>query len=96
MRGSSLATVVLIAIVATVVAALVVNSLLGDPDDASVSIKYMDIISADVVQPDPEVFNGEAINPTVEVYVGRCRQGEMWDAERQTCVEAIGVPEPEE
>lgn len=29
---------------------------------------------ADVKSPDPEVFNYEALNPTVEVYVGECEE----------------------
>ena len=90
MKGSSLATVVLVAIVSTVVAAFVVDALLGNPDEKSVIVNYMDVISPSVVQPDPEVFNNEAVNPTVEVYVGECREGEVWDGERQTCVRDDG------
>jgi len=102
MKGSSLATVVLVAIVSTVVAAMVVNSLLGDPNEEKVTIEYMDIISADVLEPDEEVFNDRAVNPTVEVYVGECKPGEVWDDERQTCVYMPGgdegpeITEPEE
>lgn len=87
MKGSSWATVVLIAIVATIVAALTVNAVLGDPNDESVSINYMDIIQPTVSDPDPEVFNKEAVNPTVEVYVGNCPAGEVWDEARRECVE---------
>jgi uncharacterized membrane protein (UPF0182 family) len=90
MKGSSLATVVLIAIIATVTAALIVNSLLGDPNEEYVDIPYMDVISGNIEEPDPEVFNTKAVNPTVEVYVGNCRPGEVWDEERQTCVEEGG------
>ncbi|MCL1839832.1 hypothetical protein FWF89_02420 [Candidatus Saccharibacteria bacterium] len=88
MKGSSLATVVLIAIISTIVAALVVNAILGDPNEESVTVSYMDVISTDVIQPDREVFNNRAVNPTVEVYVGECRPGEVWDEDRQACVEA--------
>jgi len=93
MKGSSLATVVLIAIISTVAAAFVVNALLGDPNDESVTVNYMDVISSSVTQPDTEVFNNQAVNPTVEVYVGRCRVGEVWDGDRQVCVDAGGEGE---
>jgi len=95
MKGSNLATVVLVAVIATIVAALVVNSLLGDPNDESVTVTYMDVIKSDIVQPDREVFYDRAVNPTVEVYVGTCGPGEVWDEERQTCVEGRGGEETE-
>jgi hypothetical protein len=87
MKGSSLATVVLVAIISVVVAALVVNSMLGDPSDESVTITYMDVIVPDITEPDREVFSNMAVNPTVEVYVGECPTGEIWDGERQKCIE---------
>jgi hypothetical protein len=92
MRGSSIATVILIAIVSTVVAALTVNYLLGDPNKEYVEVSYMDRIYADVVPPDREVFNNKAVNPTVEVYVGKCGPGEAWDGDKQACVDDGGRP----
>jgi len=86
MKGSSLATVVLIAIVSTIVAAFVVNSLLGDPDKESVTISYMDVMPGSVLEPDPEVFNNWAVNPTVEVIVGKCEFDEIWSEEKQACL----------
>jgi hypothetical protein len=87
MKGSSIATVILVAIIATVVSALAVNSLLGDPNDLEFTVVYMDKISPNVIEPDREVFNDKAVNPTVEVYVGDCRPGEVWNEDRQVCVE---------
>jgi len=95
MKGSSLATVVLVAIIATVLAALAVNAILGDPNDESVDITYMDVVDPGVSEPDPEVFNNLAVNPTVEVYVGDCRPGEVWDDELQRCVDEQESANPE-
>lgn len=87
MKGSSIATVVLVAIVSTVAAALIVNAVLGDPNEEVVTVQYMEVIAPMVTTPDVEVFNAEAVNPTVEVYVGDCKAGQTWDADLQKCVE---------
>ena len=86
-KGSNLATIILVATITTIIAAIVVNSFLGDPNEESVTIKYMDVVAAEVEQPDREVFNDRAVNPTVEVYVGNCPAGEVWDENQQTCME---------
>ena len=48
------------------------NALLGNPDELSMKHKTITPISTEIVEPDPETFNLDAINPTVEVYVGQC------------------------
>jgi len=96
MKGSSLATVALVAIIATIATAFIVNSFLGDPSDETVDVKYMDIIVPGVENPDPEVFGIRAVNPTVEVYVGNCKEHEFWDDDRQICVEdERGIDDPD-
>ena len=87
MKGSNVATVIMVAVASTVVAALMVNALLGDPNDEKVIVSYMDVVSSDVAEPDEEVFNINAVNPTVEVYVGNCNANERWDDDEQRCVE---------
>jgi len=86
MKKNDLATVVLIAAVATLAAFLGANSIFGDPNEDYVTLKYMDVISGDIAAPDPELFNDLAINPTVETYVGRCRPNETWDNKLGKCV----------
>ena len=87
MKGSSIATIVMIATATTVVAALMVNAVLGDPNEEKVAVSYMEPVVASVVDPDPEVFNINAVNPTVEVYVGNCGASQRWDEDEQRCVE---------
>lgn len=73
MKKSDIITVILIASIGTVMAAVMTNMILGNPDERSVSFKSISEIFADLDEPDPEMFNIEAINPTVEVYVGDCQ-----------------------
>ena len=97
MKQSDIFSLILIASVGTLAAFFVCQSLMGDPDDASV--KFKALVSALVV-PDPEVFNGAAINPTVEVYVGACedvdQNGILDAAELEACTTVEEEPEEEE
>ncbi len=72
MKQSDIITIVLITMIGTIAAGFITNAVLGNPDDASEKWKTIETVSADLSTPDPEVFNVDAINPTVEVYVGNC------------------------
>ncbi|MBQ6605985.1 hypothetical protein IJH66_03380 [Candidatus Saccharibacteria bacterium] len=72
MKRSDIITVVLIAVIGTIAAYFAVDSIMGNPEDKVVSFKYVANEIGELVEPDDEVFNGSAINPTVEVYVGSC------------------------
>ena len=89
MRQSDIFTVIIVATVGTIVAAILCNLLLGDPNDKSVTFKTISVVQPTLAQPDPEVFNPDAINPTVEVYVGDCedvdQNGELSEAELIAC-----------
>ena len=94
MKKSDILTVIMVATVGTVVAAVLCNMLLGNPDDKSVSFKNITVVDPELAEPDPEVFNIEAINPTVEVYVGNCvdqdQDGKLSDEELAVC--GRGIP----
>ncbi|MBQ9019890.1 hypothetical protein IJ096_01015 [Candidatus Saccharibacteria bacterium] len=89
MKKSDIFTVIIIAAVGTLAAYFGVNALLGNANDATYSFKTIEVISAELAEPDPEVFNDDAINPTVEVYVGECedidKDGELSIAEEINC-----------
>lgn len=72
MKQSDIFSIILIATIGTLAAFFIVNSVMGDPNEKSVTFNTIDAASSSVVTPDPEVFNKEAINPTIEVYVGEC------------------------
>lgn len=89
MKKTDLFAVAVIAVIGTVIASVVCNMLLGDPNESSVTFKTIMPISSKLESPDPEIFNADAINPTVEVYVGSCidedRDGELSSAELVAC-----------
>lgn len=72
MKLSDYVSVIMIAVFGTVLAYFLTNSLLGDPKDKTVSFEYIEAVTPDLVEPDSELFNAGAVNPTVEIYVGSC------------------------
>lgn len=95
MKQSDIITVIIIAVVGTLAAYFGVNLILGKPGDASFQFKTIEAVSAELAEPDPEVFNREAINPTIEVYVGECedldQNGEIDKAELVNCGKYSGT-----
>ena len=89
MKQSDIFTIIIVATVGTVVAAILCNMILGDPNSKSVTFKNIAVVESSLTEPDPEVFNIEAINPTVEVYVGNCvdqdQDGKLSDEELAVC-----------
>ena len=96
MKRSDFFTIAVVATIGVVISAFLVSMLLGDPNAKSVSFKSVDVIDSGLVDPDPEVFNPDAINPTVEVYVGDCvdqdQNGTLDEAELVACGRVDGVP----
>lgn len=70
---AELATTIIAAIFGVLIAYFVCNIFVGEIQP--VSVKTIDTtVSSTLTDPDPEVFNYKALNPTVEVYVGSCTQ----------------------
>lgn len=70
---TDLVTSIIAAIAGILIAYFVTNLFIGDIED----ITYNTIntkVNASLTNPDPEVFNYRALNPTVEVYVGECNE----------------------
>ena len=89
MKRSDLFTILLVTMIGVVASVVLMNMMLGDPSSKSVSFKTIEVIEPSLAQPNPEVFNADAINPTVEVYVGDCvdvdQNGELDRAELIAC-----------
>lgn len=90
MKQSDIFSLIMIAGIGTLVAFFVCQSIMGDPDDASIKYtRLSSVISNNLEMPDPEVFNSTAINPTVEVFVGDCedinQNGLLEDFELEAC-----------
>lgn len=87
MKSSDIATIIVIVIVTVLLSSWLANSILGNPSERVERVKYVETFSADLVQPSEENFNVTASNPTVEVYVGRCSGGQIWDEPTKTCID---------
>ena len=100
MRRSDIFTVTFVASVGVLLTFIACSFLLGDPDTRYLKHKMIGKITADLTSPDPEVFNVDAINPTVEVYVGSCedvdRNGILDRAELVACGRATPETAAEE
>ena len=69
MKKTDVAMIVLIATVSIMIAYFVGNSVFGNVSKDSVKVKTIQAISPDVTEPDPAIFNKNAINPAVEVQI---------------------------
>ena len=81
-----------VAIMGVIIAYFVCNLLIPPIEDFTV--KTIDSsTNANIIDPNPEVFNYKAINPTVEVYVGDCTelndQGECIEQETEASLEEV-------
>ncbi len=70
MKRTDVAALIFIASLSVLVAYFIADMVIGKPTSESVKVKTMAPISSDIEQPDPSIFNKDAINPTVEVVIG--------------------------
>ncbi len=96
MKKSDLGIVVLIGGFSILVAFILANMIFGDPSANSVKLEYLDVISGNISQPDPELFNATAINPTVEIFIGNCASNEVWEPSQGRCVAKPDATTPTE
>ena len=98
---TDLATAIGAAIVGLIIAFLITGFFTGPIED--VTYKTIDSkVSTELADPDSEVFNYRALNPTVEVYIGSCVEYsangeclETLEAENETNTEGEANPEDE-
>lgn len=96
---NDLATSIVAAVVSIIAAYFICDFL--TPEIEPVKFNTVDAsVSAEIVSPNPEIFNYDALNPTVEVYVGDCttvnRYGECVDESSEQIEEGLIVVESEE
>lgn len=72
MKKADIAMVILIASVGVLIAFFIASNLpfLKLPEDG-IKVQTMEEITPDLVDPNPDVFNSEAINPTVEIILDK-------------------------
>ncbi len=69
MKKTDIAMIVFIATISTLIAYFVGNSIFGNITNQGEQVKTIELISTEVVEPDPAIFNTNAINPAVEVQI---------------------------
>lgn len=69
MKRTDIAMIVLIATTSVLIAFFVTRGLLGTSATQTVKVKSVEEISSTVKDPDPTIFNSDAINPAVEVQI---------------------------
>ena len=62
--------VVIIAAVSILISYFVAQYFLGDMTEKGVKVDTIEKIQSTIQDPDPAIFNSEAINPAVEVNIG--------------------------
>jgi hypothetical protein len=70
MKRTDVAMIIFIASISMLLSYFVAKTVLGDIQNEAVTVKTVDAISKDVKEPDTKIFNQDAVNPTVEVFIG--------------------------
>lgn len=70
MKKNDIALIVLIVSVSLVATYFVAKAVIGEPQNQSAKAEVVEPISAELVQPQPKIFNKDAINPTVDIEIG--------------------------
>ena len=69
MKKTDLAMIILIASVSILIAYFVGKAVFGDAYNGTATVKTVDVIDAGIVDPDPSIFNKDAINPTIQAQI---------------------------
>ncbi len=70
MKKSDIAALIFVASISVIIAYFVAGAFIGNPGEDTTTVKTLSEISAEVEEPDSSIFNEDAINPTVEVFIG--------------------------
>jgi hypothetical protein len=70
MKKTAIAAIILVAGLVGFASYYLFDFFLGDPFERQFAVEYMDTVSDRLNDPNPELFNREAINPTVEISIG--------------------------
>lgn len=77
MKKTDIAMIVLIASMTAIIAFVIGNNIPAlKPDTAGVKVPVAEKIENTVTDPDPTVFNKDAINPTVQTVIGGSQSGQ--------------------
>lgn len=69
MKKADIAMIVLIASVSVLLSFFIAKSIFGDVYSGSAKVKTIDKIDSSIVDPSKEIFNENAINPTIPINI---------------------------
>lgn len=69
MKKSDIAMIVLIASISVILSFFIAKSVFGDVYNGSEKVKTIEIITSDIVEPGADIFNKDAINPTIPINI---------------------------
>ena len=70
MKQKDIALIVVVGIVAAVLSLLLTQAIFVTKDSRNLTVEVIEPISSEFKQPDPTVFNSEAVNPTQLIQIG--------------------------
>lgn len=70
MKKNEVALIILIISVVAVATYFIIDAIIGKAAAQPVNVERAEVFSTQVVQPSDEIFNKDAINPTVKVKIG--------------------------
>lgn len=70
MRKNDIAMIILIVSVTISLSYFLAKAVIGEPGTQRTMVEVVEPISSEVSQPDPLIFNKQAINPTVPIQIG--------------------------
>lgn len=76
MKRTDVAMIIFTAAISMLIAYFAGNALLGNKKNEAVTVKTATPISKNVTEPDDRIFKADAINPTVEVFIGEGSQSQ--------------------
>ena len=69
MKKADIAMIALIASVSVLLSFFIAKSIFGDVYSGSAKVKTIDKIDSSIIEPSKEIFNENAINPTVPINI---------------------------
>ena len=69
MKKADIAMIVLIASVSVLLSFFIAKSIFGDVYSGSAKVKTIDKIDSSIIEPSKEIFNENAINPTIPINI---------------------------
>lgn len=70
MKKNDVAIIILIISITMTISYFLAKAIIGEPKSLNTQVEVVEPITSTVPEPDPTVFNKDAINPTVPIQIG--------------------------